>query len=416
MTDSERVFVWTWLPGQVEPVVAGALERRGDRQVFYYAESYRSRLDAIDLYTPELPLRAGFIEPKGSLTLAGCLKDGTPDSWGRRVIESRLGAGESNLLEEEYMLLSGSNRFGAIDFQRSPTEYVSRAETASLDELHEAADRLESGQPLSPVMQEALLRGTSIGGARPKVLVEDGHGVQWIAKLSSTSDRVFHVVNAEGAAMELARRAGLRVPETVVTESLGRDVLLVRRFDREPDGCRHHVVSALTMSGEDEMGARYVTYPSVLEVLRRYTAPGDTGVGRELFERIAFNIAISNSDDHARNHAALWDGKHLTLSPAYDLAPGLRSGDSSEQAMWFDAKGTHRRSNFAELVSFAHEYDLTVVEARGVIDGLVESIHENWDESVEISRLSDADAKHLWHRQILPASAFYDYGPRPSSG
>src|SRR5664279_4042924 len=187
----DRVFVWTWLPGRSEPVVAGAVQRAGTRFIFNYASSYLARDDRISLYTPELPLRSGSIEPLSELDLAGCLRDGTPDAWGRRVIESELGVEEESLSELEYMLQSGSNRFGALDFQESPTKYRPRNDNASLDELHEAAQRLQAGIPLSASMDSALLHGTSIGGARPKVLVEDEHGIQWIAKLSSTSDQVF---------------------------------------------------------------------------------------------------------------------------------------------------------------------------------------------------------------------------------
>lgn len=216
------------------------------------------------------------------------------------------------------MLSSSSNRFGALDFQVGRENYVARDDSATLDELHEAAIILDEGGEQSPGLDAALLHGTTLGGARPKAM------------------------------LELARRAGICVPESKVVSSLGKEVLLVKRFDRDRTGGRRHVVSGLTMAQTDEMHARYVSYPQILDVLRRYAKDG-AQPGPELFRRIAMNIAISNNDDHARNHAAFWDGRHLELTPAYDLAPGQRSGDTFEQAMAF-GRGNRgvKVSNFAK--------------------------------------------------------------------
>lgn len=400
----DRVYVWTWLPGETHPIVAGLAEVRGGRMRFAYGRSYLARPEAISLYGPELPLREGWSEPLGALTMPGSLRDGAPDAWGRRVIEARLGVDENSLAEIGYFLESGSNRLGAIDFQVSPDSYVPRRDSATLDELHDAARRLQAGESLSTVAAEALIHGTTIGGARPKVLVEDADGTQWIAKLSASSDSVFSVVNAEATAMELARRAGIVTAQSRVTTSLGRDVLLVRRFDRSRAGTRRHVVSGLTMAGEDELGARYVTYPAIFDVLREY-GEDPAGAGRELFDRIVFNMAISNFDDHARNHAAFWDGRHLSLTPAYDLAPGNRSGATANQAMAFDRDGT-RESTFAAAVGAAHVYGLDRQAARERVDRIVESIRENWDVAADLGRLTRADRERLWGRQVLnPATA-----------
>ena len=123
---ARRVFVWTWLPGESEPVVAGAVDRvAAGRLDFTYARSYLDAENPISLYAPELPLQRGVQEPLDGLTITACLKDATPDSWGERVIGNRLGAGDAELSIETYMLESGSNRWGAIDFQESASEYMS---------------------------------------------------------------------------------------------------------------------------------------------------------------------------------------------------------------------------------------------------------------------------------------------------
>lgn len=381
----------------------------GSLVTFIYALRYRMRPDAISLYAPELPLRPGVQEPADGLNIAGVLRDGSPDRWGRGVIESRRRVTPNSLSEIDYMLSSRSNRFGALDFQTSRDTYVPRDDSATLEELHRAATILDEGGELSPALDAALMHGTSLGGARPKATLTDTDGTEWLAKFASSDDRVFSVVNAEGAMLELARRAGLDVPESKVVSANGKEVLLVQRFDRDGRGGRRHVVSGLTMSKTDEMYARYVTYPQILDVLRKYA--GDASQpGPELFRRIALNIAISNNDDHARNHAAFWDGSHLKLTPIYDLAPGPRSGDTFTQAMAYGrGDGGSKVSNFAALVRESETYGLNAAKARDIIDALVASIRENWDDAADSARLSVSDKQTLKRKQLLPRAAFFDY-------
>lgn len=412
MTTSElrptTAYVWTWLPGQTEPVVAGRVDELAGFVTFTYALSYRQRSNAISLYTPELPLRPGTHEPLAGLTMAGCLRDGSPDSWGRSVIQFRRSASESDISEIGYLLLSGTNRFGANDFQFSRSEYVPRSDTASLDELVDAAARINAGLAVSQSLAEAIEHGTAIGGARPKVLLRDDDGVEWIAKLSSTTDQVFSVVRAEATYMELARRVGLRVPTTRLIQSQGRDVLLVERFDRRVDRSRRHVVSALTIAQYDEMNGRYATYPQILQAIRSRGRSGATDPGPELFDRIAFNIAVGNSDDHARNHAAFWDGVGLELTPAYDLAPNARVGEVATQAMAFDSAGNERASQFSALVRHAREYGLDRQSAHDRVDALVQAINDHWGDAADAGQLSSNDKAYLWKRQVLNDYAFYD--------
>jgi serine/threonine-protein kinase HipA len=411
-SDPTDAFVWAWLPGASEPVAAGRLETSGEIVYFTYGRSYLDRPGAIPLYLPELPLRRGRIRPMGELTVAGCIRDAGPESWGQRVIlqrhSGRLTAdsdtGDLSLLT--YLLESGSDRIGALDFQTSATAYEERISEASLDELVTAAERLEAGLPLPPLLGIALLHGTSVGGARPKVLLNDG-GRRLIAKLSSRSDP-YPVVKAEAVAMELARRVGLDAARTEVTEALGHDVLLVDRFDRAGGGRnRRMVVSALTMLNLDVMMGRYATYYDLADAMRRrFTEPRQTL--RELFSRIIFNICVSNTDDHARNHAAFWDGDILTLTPAYDICPQLRAGGEATQAMAIRRDG-YRYSQFAGCVAAAADtYLLSKAEAKDIIDYQVDTIRSEWHEAAEVARLTSGERDQLWGRQILNPYAFQD--------
>lgn len=378
MAYPDQAYVWIWLPDETEPVVAGRLIRDGERLTFNYGASYRGNTSAIPIYEPELPLREGLIDAMNGLMMPSCIRDGSPDAWGRRVIINRLTGNTrdtgdiSQISELTYLLRSGSDRIGALDFQQSATEYVPRlAAEAHLEELLEAAERVEKGLPLSPALDQALNHGTSIGGARPKALIED-RDRKHIAKFSASND-LYSVVKAEFIAMRLAAKAGLNVAHVDLTQAAGKDVLLIERFDRERADAgwtRRAMVSALTMLGLDEMMARYASYEDFAETIRhRFTKPKETL--KELYGRICFNILCGNTDDHARNHAAFWDGKMLSLTPAYDLCPQGRSGNEATQAMLI--KGDGRHSTLANCLNAAPQFLLTEAAAISIIEGQIMS-------------------------------------------
>lgn len=340
-------------------------------------------------------------------------RDASPDSYGQRVIDVRLAGGRHGDAADvaqasrlTYLLKSGSDHIGALDFQRSATEYVPRVEDATLDELHAVAQALERGD-LSAALTDAFVHGTAVDGARPKVLLRVGD-TSWIAKLSSSTDLYPVVVKAEGVAMELARRAGLDVARTRVTRSLGRDVLLVERFDRPGSGRRRMMVSGLTILGfGDFLGARYSSYVDLLDVLRRNGRRGETA-GRELFERIVFNIAVGNNDDHARNQAAFWDGQQLELTPAYDVCPQLRSGTESRQTMDISADGD-RDSQFAVCVNAAASYGLSRQDARDSVERHVSTIRAEWKDVADTVWLTADERNLLWGSPVLNDYAFDGY-------
>ncbi|MDP9587467.1 UNVERIFIED_ORG: serine/threonine-protein kinase HipA [Shinella zoogloeoides] len=409
-SDATEAFVWMWLPGATEPVVAGRLDQDGERLLFTYGVSYRRRKNAISIYEPELPIQEGIIAPINGLPMASCIRDGSPDAWGRRVIINRLtgkkpdAAGVPEISELTFLLQSGSDRIGALDFQASATEYVPRlAAQASLDELIEAAALIEKGVPLTPALDQALNHGTSIGGARPKTLIDDGTK-KFIAKFSSASD-TYNVVKAEFIAMTLARTCGLNAAPVSMTRAANKDVLLIERFDRThtKDGwTRHAMVSALTMLGLDEMMARYASYEDLAELIRHwFTDPKDTL--EELYGRISFNVLCGNTDDHARNHAAFWDGRMLTLTPAYDICPQGRTGNEATQAMLI--KGENRASTLAALLAAAPDFHLKEAEAAALIEHQIATIAQQWQSVCELAELSPVDRKLFAGRQFLNSYA-----------
>ena len=396
----EAVYVWVWLPGADGPVVAGRLDDRGHTATFTYGRSYLDNPDAIALYLPDLPLVRGETAPRSGV-VPGCIADASPDAWGRRVIDHQHRHANGNISELGYLLASGSDRIGALDFQASPDNYVARSdEEASLGELAEAARCIEQGLPMPPALERALLHGTSVGGARPKVTLRDGVR-HLIAKFSSSTDS-YPVVKAEYIAMELARQAGLDVAPVELRSVQSRDVLLVDRFDRTRDGARRLMISALTILNlHDAWGiaGRYATYTDLADQMRaRFADPG--AALRELFSRIVFNILVSNTDDHAKNHSAFWDGDLLELTPAYDICPQLRAGGEAAQAMAY-GPGGERLSNVAGCVRHAGSYHLSHAEARSIVERQVEVIREGWAEVCDHASLTAAEREQLWGTQFL---------------
>jgi serine/threonine-protein kinase HipA len=392
-------------------VVAGRLAPTAQGLQFNYGQSYLARSGAIALYTPELPLQRGSLPLLPGLTMPGCLRDASPDAWGRRVIINRLlgvkgrDADTAALDELSYLLESGSDRIGALDFQHSATEYVPRqAVQATLEELLESAERVEKGLPLTPELSQAMQHGTSIGGARPKALITDGER-KYIAKFSSTTD-LYSVVKSEFIAMRLAALAGIDVAPVQLTHASGKDVLLVERFDRHctPEGWqRKAMVSSLTLLGLDEMMARYASYEQLAEIIRhRFGQPKATL--RELFARLVFNILCGNTDDHARNHAAFCDGQQLRLTPAYDICPQHRAGNEATQAMLI--RGDNRFSRLDVCLDVANQFLLSHDEARAIIDGQIDSIRMHWDTVCDEAGLTAVDKALLWKRQFLNPFAF----------
>lgn len=258
--------------------------------------------------------------------------------------------------------------------------------------------------PLNPDLDQALFHGSSIGGARPKALIADGDR-KYIAKFSAQGD-VYSVVKAEYVAMRLAAEAGLDVAPVALKRAAGKDVLLIERFDRRRQAsgwARRAMVSALTLFALDEMMARYASYEDLATIVRhRFATPRETL--RELFSRLVFNILCGNSDDHARNHAAFWDGNELALTPAYDICPQPRSGTEASQAML--VLGNERQSQLSLCLRAAPTFLLKPAMARRIVKHQIDVITKRWDAVCTEARLSITDRRYFWRRQFLNPFAF----------
>jgi len=407
MISNLEAFVWIWLPKCSEPVVAGKMNLQQGKYHFIYAKSYLQNQNAISLSPIELPLQVSTFEPEGINEIHSCLRDAAPDAWGRRVLHYKYS--QQNFNEVDYMLLSGSNRIGALDFQESNRIYIARdSSVVQLQDLLQAAQLIEARLPLPPELDHALLHGTSVGGARPKALIGDNHK-QYIAKFSSSTDHS-DVVKAEYVAMKLARLAGIDVANVELKHSLGKDILLVERFDRiiQDDFIeRRLILSGLSLLKLNEMEARYASYPQLAEVIR-HNLPNAESSLHELFRRIVFNILIGNTDDHARNHAAFWNGTRLTLTPAYDICPQNRTGQIASQAMNLEGKqGNH--STLINALSICHLFMLEPVEAKEIINRLISVINDNWLNICNEAELSANERDSLWERAVFNPYCFENW-------
>lgn len=410
---SEEAFLWLYLPGETEPVVCGAVAFNGYEHVFRYARSYLERENAIPLAPPGRPL--GILTDDETVLdaeLNSAIRDASPDAWGRNVMlrgySNEPGRKQGELGEIDFLLRAGPDRIGALDATSDPRQYTpKRSQAAPLEDLLEAADRIDQGKALDPTLDAALNHGTSVGGARPKAILHE-KGEYWIAKFSSSKDSA-DMVGIEGGGMQLARRAGLDVAETRIVEALNKRVILVRRFDRTvtPDGIhRRHMISAMTLLNLDEYAVRagYSSYLELADVLRQY-ARDFRKDGAELFGRMVFNILIGNIDDHARNHACFWDGQWLDLTPAYDVCPQPRAGISADQAMAVGEWG--RKANLQNAISSCDHFGLNNEKAKTVVEQLVDVVQNHWRETFSAAGVKGGDLDYLAQATILSESIFY---------
>jgi len=400
-------FVYIWLPGQTQAVTAGRFELTKDRRGiplgrFVYGRSYLARADAVALDPVELKLSSGTYETTRLNGVFGALRDAGPDHWGRRIIEKR--SGKTNLGELDYLLEAPDDRAGALGFglgQQPPAPRRDFNKTLELEKLQKIAaalvrDELSATDDEAIQVQDLLLLGTSMGGARPKAVVEDDEGL-WLAKFNRPDDRWNHV-RVEHAMLELARRCGLSAATSRV-ESVGReDALLVRRFDREKTAAgytRARVISGLTLLRADETteARDRWSYVIMAEELRRVVAEPEKDA-RELYRRMCFNALISNIDDHPRNHALLAQQRDWRLAPAYDLTPSpVISLDRRDLAMACGDAG--RFANAKNILSQHGRFLLDRDEAKAIVSEMTEKVRATWYDVVRACGVSGKDAETI---------------------
>jgi serine/threonine-protein kinase HipA len=402
-------FVYITLPGQTEPVTAGryalTMDRRGAPEGrFVYGRSYLERANAVALDPVELKLSARTYSTAALHGVFGALRDASPDHWGRRVIQRHLGKAQPG--EMEYLLYSPDDRAGALGFGLSQTPPAPKRtfnQTLDLEKVQRIVDAIVADKDLPAgaaddhdQVEKLLVIGTSMGGARPKAVVEDEAGL-WIAKFNRPDD-TWNSARVEHAMLILARACGLTAAESRVAEVAGRDVLLVKRFDREatPAGyLRTRMISALTLlRAEDNHPSRNRwSYVLLAEDIRRVCSEPAHNAA-ELFRRMCFNALISNIDDHPRNHALIAKETDWKLSPAYDLTPAVPiSMEHRDLAMECGDAG--RFANASNLLSQSARFLLAPQDAVATMAAMEAQVRATWYATARGAGVSDKDCEQI---------------------
>jgi serine/threonine-protein kinase HipA len=315
----DQLYLWL-LTVPADPVLVGELNLvRSSRGVsLRYADPWLERGFAL---SEDLPLLGEEFLPSEKETAAGAVDDARPDRWGERVIRFLDKPPRLSLLE--YLYFAGDDRFGALGVSTSATEYRPRRlgplpVLGDADRIQELIYSLQHGEPLPESERRLLAPGVSMGGARPKALL-DIDAEQWVVKFGD-GDAVDAPL-VEHAAMTLAGQAGIRVAETMPVRLAAGHAVAVKRFDRVRARRIHCLTANVALRAADERFG----YPELAQLLRRRGATvGDRYVAdmQELFRRMVFNIFIDNTDDHEKNHALLvTDAQQYELAPAYDVLP-----------------------------------------------------------------------------------------------
>jgi serine/threonine-protein kinase HipA len=394
-------YAFIQLPGTFEWVVCGVLTvneagPNAYRGVFQYGRSYLARpnatsLDPYNLHLSDRPQE--FTKLKG---IPGALRDASPDAWGRRVIQAKLSLPEAEISEIDYLLNGPDDGAGNLRFGTSPQPPTAARpynRTHQLQALTDATQELEESGKLPYEILEQLEPGTSMGGARPKVTVEDDHRI-WLAKLPEKNDKL-NMQRVEYATLELARIAGLDVCGTRIEKVGNRETLMLERFDRQwnPDAkayARFGLVSALTVLDAEDgyLGRDRWSYLLLADELRRWSSSPEQD-RLELFRRMVFNAMVTNNDDHPRNHALLQVNGRWRLSPAYDIVPvPATSKERRDLALQVGAFG--RAASVYNLLSRPEAFGLSLEGARTEIDRMRNEV-SRWREVFKEHGVSDAD-------------------------
>ncbi|MBR0899101.1 type II toxin-antitoxin system HipA family toxin [Bradyrhizobium tropiciagri] len=406
-------FVYITLPGETEAVTAGRFQLTPDRRGnavgrFVYGKSYLARGNAVAIDPVELKLSGTTYETGRLNGVFGALRDAGPDYWGRRVIEKH--AGVPQLGELDYLLNSADDRAGALGFglgQQPPAprrKFNQTLELAKLQAVAEALMREENVETEEAAqVQDLMLLGTSMGGARPKSVVEDDRGL-WVAKFNRPDDR-WNNTRVERAMLELARLCGIRVAESAVVTVGGKDVLLVKRFDRtktEAGYQRSRMISGLTLLQADEapeMRDRW-SYVLMAEELRRVVQEPQKDA-KELFRRMTFNALISNLDDHPRNHALVAKDNPWQLSPAYDLTPSpVIAQERRDLALEVGDQG--RFANAKNVLSQHARFLLDADEAKALVSTMTDQVRASWYDVVRGQGVTEKDAETITGAFVYP--------------
>lgn len=362
----DHLFLW-WLEDPSAPRLVGELgQAAGGRSVsLRYTPDWLLSGFAL---SEDLPLSSELFIPREKDCAVGAVDDARPDRWGERVIRKFEATPRLSILE--FLLFAGDDRYGALGVSQDAGLYQPwrRGPLPRLDSLAEMAEvvrKVLANEPVPELQKRLLQPGASLGGARPKSLLEID-GAPWLVKFSEGEEIDTPLI--EHATMALARGCGIDVATTQALAVGSGHAVAVRRFDRAGQ-MRLHAVSAhvaLRAAGE-EMG-----YPQLAQLLRRVAPAAQIRSQQEqLFRRMVFNILMDNTDDHEKNHALLRqpDG-HYLLSPAFDVVPSAHG--LGYQAMQVGEQAAH--ATLVNALSMARQFGLKTDAAHAIVQQIASGV------------------------------------------
>lgn len=335
------IWVYAHWKGMADPKLIGSLSadlgKTGQQFSFKYHKDWLESAEQL-LLDPEIGWYTGTQYPIEKENF-GVFVDSMPDTWGRRLMQRKTAqsAREKNehrprLTDLDYLLqVSDFTRMGALRFKLHPDGPFLNNDNekpippwAHIRELQQSAEKFEADEEVSNEWLELLIApGSSLGGARPKANIIDEKGQLWIAKFPTKNDTIDKAA-WEYLTYRLAVKSGIKMSDCKVEQIYGPfKTFLTKRFDRE-GADRIHFTSAMTMLGYTEQLIRDKT-PSYLEIAEfiQYQGAAPMEDLHQLWRRIVFNMSVSNTDDHLRNHGFILTDAGWRLSPAYDLNPSF---------------------------------------------------------------------------------------------
>jgi serine/threonine-protein kinase HipA len=348
-----------------------------------YEQSYLDFEDRIDIDPQNLPTYSRKFE---ATELFNSLLDSAPDFWGQQLLNKKFN--EPELSDLEYVLANGLEHVGALAYSSikddQPMQLTKegwkshKKKQAVLEQIIEQTELMIKDADGNK-LKELFDLGPTLGGGRPKVSITLD-GKFYLAKYGTSLDSLPEQ-KIEYATMKMAKDIGLNVPDIKISEHSGRSVFMIERFDRcISDGnlMRFHFISALSVCGWFVNWPRDWSYPVFCEFVRK-AGNSEREIKedlRELFKRVAFNIAVNNDDDHPRNHGLLYKDKKWRLAPLYDVFPKPSSTRSFMIAM--SLGNHHREASKKNLMSAIKYFELEESEALKIIDDINNFVSERW--------------------------------------
>ncbi len=377
-----------------EPILLGKLHvgviKQGETYSFEYDKDWLTNNKISISLDPEIQPFIGRQFPTGK-SIFGLFADASPDRWGRmlmnkreRLLADKEGRKPQKLYDSDYLLgVYDKTRKGGIRFKLDTNgEFLSDDKDtaappwAALRTLEEASRNFEKDESglTDKWLSQLIKPGSSLGGARPKATVADTSGQLWIAKFPSKNDES-DTGAWEKVVHDLARMSGLNVPESRLEKfsKLG-STFLVKRFDRDGEK-RIHFASAMTLLGKTDgaSAADGTSYLDIAGFIKAYGANPKSDL-MELWKRIVFNMAVTNTDDHLRNHAFILTKSGWILSPLYDVNP-VPYGD--ELSLLVDSEDNSIRVALA--IQTAPRFGIMEKEAAIIAGEVLTIVRENWE-------------------------------------